>query len=160
MKPVLFALVATLAVVQALPTFAADTPTFGPTPSAPTASDQISAARQAIERKNWSRAQSDLKSVVRDEPNNADAHNLLAYTYRKQDKPDLAKAFEHYKTALKLNPQHKGAHEYIGEAYLMDRKPDMAEQHLASLEKICGNRQCEEYRDLAKSVAAYRKANP
>ena len=78
MKPVLFALVATLAVVQALPTFAADTPTFGPTPSAPTASEQISAARQAIERKNWSRAQSDLKSVVRDEPNNADAHNLLA----------------------------------------------------------------------------------
>ena len=156
MKPLLFA----LATMLAASAFAADTPTFGTTPSAPTASEQISAARQAIERKNWSRAQSDLKSVVRDEPNNADAHNLLAYTYRKQDKPDLAKAFEHYKTALKLNPQHKGAHEYIGEAYLMDRKPDLAEQHLASLEKICGNRQCEEYRDLAKSVAAYRKANP
>ncbi|MFY8042684.1 MAG: hypothetical protein ACOVOD_07130, partial [Rhodoferax sp.] len=86
--------------------------------------------------------------------------NLLAYSYRKQDKPDLPKAFEHYKIALQLNPKHKGAHEYIGEAYLMDRQPILAEQHLAELEKICGNRQCEEYQDLAQAIAAYRKSKP
>jgi Tfp pilus assembly protein PilF len=146
----------TLALGLSLPLYAADTPTI----TAPTASERMATAREAIARKGWSRAQYDLKLVLRDEPANADAHNLLAYTFRKQDKPDLAQAFEHYKTALKLNPQHKGAHEYIGEAYLMDRKPELAEQHLASLEKICGNRQCEEYQDLAKAIAAFRKANP
>ncbi len=136
--------------------FAADIPAI----TQPTGGERMDAARQAIARGGWARAQLDLKVVVRDEPGNADAHNLLAYTYRKQEQPDLAKAFEHYKTALKLNPQHKGAHEYIGEAYLMDRKPAMAERHLSDLEKICGNRQCEEYQDLAKALAAYRKANP
>jgi Tfp pilus assembly protein PilF len=158
MKPLLLAATVApaiaLLIAFAAPAFAADTPTDTP----PTVSERIAAARQAIERKGWSRAQSELKIIVRDEPNDADAHNLLAYTYRKQDKPNLAKAFEHYKIALKLNPNHKGAHEYIGEAYLMDRKPEMAEQHLASLEKICGNRKCEEYEDLAKAIAAYRKA--
>ena len=136
--------------------FAADSPTVMP----PDAGERMSTAREFIAKKGWGRAQSELQSLVRDEPGNADAHNLLAYTYRKQDKPELAKAFEHYRTALKLNPQHKGAHEYIGEAYLMDRKPLEAEKHLAALEKICGNRQCEEYQDLAQSIAAFRKANP
>ena len=136
--------------------FAADVGTI----SQPTVDERLASARQAIKRQGWSQAQYDLKVAVRDEPANADAHNLLAYTYRKQSRPDLAKAFEHYKIALKLNPQHKGAHEYIGEAYLMDKKPAQAEQHLADLEKICGNQQCEEYQDLAGALAAYRKANP
>jgi Tfp pilus assembly protein PilF len=139
-----------------LPVFGADTPTT----AQPTTDERLASARQAIQRQGWSQAQYDLKVAVREEPSNADAHNLLAYTYRKQSRPDLAKAFEHYKIALKLNPQHKGAHEYIGEAYLMDKKPALAEQHLADLEKICGNRQCEEYQDLAGALAAYRKANP
>ena len=134
---------------------AADTPTV----STPTSNERLASARQAIERKGWSRAQLDLRSVVRDEPDNADAHNLLAYTYRKQEKPNLSKAFEHYRIALKINPLHKGAHEYIGEAYVMDRKPNLAEKHLADLERICGNKTCEEYVDLAQSIAAYRKAN-
>lgn len=135
---------------------AADVPVM----NVPTVNQRMKAAREAIAKSDWRVAKFETQQVISDEPGNADAHNLLAYSYRKQNKPDLAKAFEHYKIALKLNPQHKGAHEYIGEAYLMDRKPDMAEQHLASLEKICGNRQCEEYQDLAKSLAAYRKNSP
>ena len=93
------------------------------------------------------------------DPGNADAHNLLAYSYRKQATPDLAKAFEHYNVALKINPNHKGANEYIGEAYLMDKKPAKAEEHLARLKTICGNTTCEEYADLAKSIAAYKAKN-
>ncbi|WP_293661162.1 tetratricopeptide repeat protein [Rhodoferax sp. OV413] len=142
--------------IVALNAFAADVSA----PAPPTLNELMSSARQAIERKGWSRAQYDLKIAVRDEPNNADAHNLLAYTYRKQAQPDLIKAFEHYKIALKLDPQHRGAHEYIGEAYLMDGKPEQAERHLAALEKVCGNRQCEEYLDLAQALANYRKTTP
>ncbi|WP_296493668.1 tetratricopeptide repeat protein [Rhodoferax sp.] len=132
--------------------FAADTPTE-PEPSA---AQRMEAGRNAIEAKKWSVAITEFKAAVKEEPRNADAHNLLAYSFRKQAKPDLAKAFEHYRTALKLNPDHKGAHEYIGEAYLMDKKPAEAEKHLADLERICGNKTCEEYVDLAGAIAQYK----
>lgn len=131
---------------------AADTPS---TP-APTVSERMGNARDSIKANKWQPAIAELRIAVREEPKNADAHNLLAYSYRKQAKPDLAKAFEHYKIALQLDPKHKGAHEYIGEAYLMDKKPAEAEKHLAELEKICGNKTCEEYADLAKAIAQYK----
>ena len=112
--------------------------------------------RGAIKAADWKKAISELSAAVKEQPGNADAHNLLAYSFRKQATPDLPKAFEHYNTALKLNPNHKGAHEYIGEAYLMDGKPTKAEEHLARLKTICGGSACEEHDDLAKSLAAYK----
>lgn len=147
---------AVLATVAALPAFAADIP--GAT-SAPNASERLVAARKAIEAKDWGKAMSELNQAVREEPRNADVHNLLGYTYRKRATPDISKAFEHYKTALSLNPKHKGAHEYIGEAYLIDKKPAEAQKHLAQLEAICGNKTCEEYADLAKALADYKAKN-
>ncbi len=122
----------------------------------PATSERLATARAAIKAGQWKAAQNELKLALLDEPKNADLHNLLAYSYRKQASPDLPKAFEHYQTALKLDPRHKGAHEYIGEAYLMDQRPAEAEKHLAALEKICGNKTCEEYADLAKALSAYK----
>jgi Tfp pilus assembly protein PilF len=135
--------------------FAADTP-IAPEPVTP---DRLATARSAIEAKDWQKAILQLSAIVKSEPKNADAHNLLAYSLRKQSQPNLTKAFEHYKIALQLDPKHKGAHEYIGEAYLMDKKPEEAQKHLAMLEKLCGNTSCEEYADLAKSIADYRAKN-
>lgn len=137
----------------AMSALAADT---GPATEAPSASERISLARDAIKAKNWKQALAELKLAARDEPRNADVHNLLGYSYRKQAQPDLPQAFVHYKRALELNPAHKGAHEYIGEAYLMDKKPQEAEKHLTTLEKLCGNKTCEEYADLAKALAEYK----
>jgi tetratricopeptide (TPR) repeat protein len=136
--------------------YAADTT---PAAAGPTASERISSARDAIKAKNWRFALAELNAAVKEEPKNADVHNLLGYANRKQAQPNLPKAFEHYKMALQLDPTHKGAHEYIGEAYLMDKKPAEAEKHLASLEKLCGNKTCEEYADLAKALADYRLKN-
>jgi Flp pilus assembly protein TadD len=143
-----FAALAAVSVVA----FAADTQ------DGPTMNERLETARKAIDAKDWSRAMRELNVAYKEEPRNADVHNLLGYTYRKRATPDMAKAFEHYNTALKLNPRHKGVHEYIGEAYLIEKKPDEAEKHLAELEKICGNKTCEEYADLAKSIAAYKQA--
>ena len=144
------------AVLAASTVFAADT-----TPVAePSASERLATARTAIQAKDWRKAIAELNAAARAEPRNADVHNLLGYSYRKQATPNLPKAFEHYTTALRLNPQHKGAHEYIGEAYLMDKKPAEAEKHLAELEKLCGNKTCEEYADLAKAIADYKAKNP
>ena len=47
----------------------------------------------------------------------ADIYNLLGYSYRKNDNPDLDKAFESYKIAIEVDPEHLGAHEYLGELY-------------------------------------------
>ena len=135
--------------------FAADVPTV----VVPTVAERISNARGAIKTQNWRAALAELNVAIKEEPRNADAHNLLAYSYRKQARPDLPKAFEHYNIALKLDPKHRGAHEYIGEAYLVDRKPAEAERHLAELEKICGKRTCEEYADLARAIADYKAKN-
>ena len=137
---------------------AADT-TPDPTPVAAPKVDRMATGRAAIKAADWKKAISELSTAVKEQPRNADAHNLLAYSFRKQATPDLPKAFEHYTMALKLNPNHKGAHEYIGEAYLMDSKPAKAEEHLARLKTICGGSACEEYDDLAKSLAAYKAKN-
>jgi Flp pilus assembly protein TadD len=138
---------------------AADTPGSNPSMPAPGVGDRLANARKAIAAKDWSTAQRELNLAARDDPRNADVHNLLGYSWRKRSNPDVTKAFEHYYTALKLDPRHKGAHEYIGEAYLMEKRPAEAEKHLAELEKICGNRTCEEYQDLAKSIADYKSKN-
>ena len=121
----------------------------------PSVADRLASARKAIEVKDWNGALSQLETAARAEPRNAEVHNLLGYSYRKQATPNLAKAFEHYNTALRLDPRHKGAHEYIGEAYLMDKKPAEAEKHLAQLESICGNKTCPEYADLAKAMTPH-----
>ena len=128
--------------------------------SAPSASERLHNAQKAIQSKDWRRAQFELNAALRDEPRNADIHNLLGYTARKSSTPNLPQAFEHYKIALQINPQHRGAHEYIGEAYLMDKQPAEAEKHLAALEKICGNQSCEEYADLAKAITEYKTSHP
>ncbi len=100
------------------------------------------AGKQAIEAKNWGAA---IKS---------DIQNYLGYAYRHAGQLDLA--FKHYGRALQLNPRHRGAHEYVGEAYLMVNNAAKAEEHLAALQKICLI-PCEEYEDLKKAIAEYRK---
>jgi Tfp pilus assembly protein PilF len=122
--------------------------------------DRLHNARSWIAAKDWSKALAELQAAVREEPRNADVHNLLGYTYRKQTSPNLSKAFQHYDTALQLNPRHLGAHEYIGEAYLMAKKPAQAAKHLAQLQTLCGKQTCEEYVDLARALADYKAANP
>lgn len=149
--PVIFAATLVCASAQA-----ADT---GPTVTPPTAGERIDIARKAIRNNEWRKALAELNLAVRDEPRNADIHNLLGYSYRKQASPNLPKAFEHYRKAIDIDPRHKGAHEYIGEAYLMDKKPQEAEKHLATLQQICGNTSCEEYVDLAKAIADYKAKN-
>ena len=138
---------------------AADTPGSNPRVAAPTVNDRLANARKAIAAKDWSVAQRELNLAARDDPRNADVHNLLGYSWRKRSNPDITKAFEHYYTALRLDPRHKGAHEYIGQAYLMEKRPAQAEQHLAELEKICGSKDCPEYQELAKSITEFKTKN-
>ena len=130
-----------------------------PGPRVPSARERVAMARDAIGRQDWTKAIYELNLALREDQRNADIHNLLGYSYRKQASPDLPNAFKHYKAAIRLDARHKGAHEYIGEAYLMDGKPQEAEKHLAALKEICGNTSCGEYADLAKAIADYKARN-
>ena len=82
----------------------------------------------------------------------ADVYNLLGFSYRKNDNPDLDKAFESYKIALEANPEHAGAHEYLGELYLKMGDKFMAEEMLAKLETIAGT-SSDEYKKLKKAIS-------
>ncbi|WP_124540192.1 tetratricopeptide repeat protein [Piscinibacter terrae] len=118
----------------------------------------VVAAKAAIEKKDWAGAQAQLKQALAAKPNNADYHNLYAYSMRKGPNPDMDLVFKHYNEALRINPKHTGAHEYIGEAYLQVGDLAKAKEHLAALNKICFFG-CEEYSDLKKDIAEYEASH-
>ncbi|MBX9727640.1 MAG: tetratricopeptide repeat protein [Sphingopyxis sp.] len=140
-------LLAVLLVSAAPPTIARDDPT-------PIVSADHAAGKKAVAAKDWPGALKALSAAVKKEPDNADIHNLLGFSYRNSGQMDLA--FQHYDRALKIDPRHLGAHEYVGEAYLMTNNLAKAEEHLAALKRHC-SRVCEERDDLEKAIAAYRK---
>ena len=127
----------------------------GATPSAPI-DPTYERATQATMRGDFAAAQSILKDALASDPNNADYHNLYAYSLRKGANPDMNLVFKHYNEALRLDPKHRGAHEYIGEAYLMVGNVAKAREHLGALDKICFFG-CSEYNDLKKAIADFEK---
>ena len=125
-----------------------------PDPAPPSASTDLEAGRRAIQARDWNAAVKSLTAAERQEPRNADVHNLLGYSYRNSGKLDLA--FKHYARALQLDPRHLGAHEYVGEAYLMANNLARAEEHLVALGTLCAQR-CREREDLEKQIAEFRR---
>jgi Flp pilus assembly protein TadD len=134
--------------------YAADTPS-SPAPTPKPKDPDLEAGRQAITAQNWQLAIEDFNRAAARDPKNADAQNLLGYSWRKSGNLDLA--FKYYNEALRLDPGHRGAHEYIGEAYLMVNNLPKAEEHLAQLNKLCWL-PCSEYSELKKAVEQYRIA--
>jgi Flp pilus assembly protein TadD len=109
-------------------------------------------ARKLIAKSDWPGAIKLLRQIVVQQPRNADALNLLGYSLRQHG--DMAEAEAWYLKALKLKPTHLGANEYLGELYVLTGHVDKAKVRLATIAKICGNTSCEEYKDLAKAIAA------
>ena len=110
----------------------------------------------ASEKQDWKAAAAVLEEGLQKSPNNADYHNLLAYSIRKGPNPDMSAVFKHYNEALRIDPKHKNAHEYLGEAYLMVGNVAKAKEHLAQLDKLCFFG-CSQYSDLKKAIAAYEQ---
>ncbi len=125
------------------------------TPDASAGDPDYAAGQAAMEQNNWTEAVKRFHQAAQRDPDSADLHNYLGFSYRNLKQMDLA--FTHYQRAIELNPRHRGAHEYIGEAYLMMHDLPSAERHLAALRSIC-LLPCEELADLENAITAYRAA--
>lgn len=119
---------------------------------APGTDQSLELGEQAIEKGDFRAAVKRLERAVRLDARNADAFNLLAYSYRKLGKLDPA--FENYAKALALDPAHKGAHEYLGETYLLVGEVAKAEEHLSILRQLCPDG-CEESATLEQALARH-----
>lgn len=123
--------------------------------TAPIKSDPawLTDARASIKSNNYDQAVKQLQSA--NEVNSADWNNLMGYSLRKKQPPDLAASEKYYQAALKIDPNHRSAMEYYGELLLMKKDLPGAEAMLARLDKAClfG---CEEYSDLKASIAKYQ----
>ena len=115
--------------------------------------EQVAAATA---KNDWSEAQAALRQALARNPDNADYHNLYAYSIRKGANPDMSLVFKHYNEALRIDPDHRGAHEYLGEAYLMVGNVAKAKEHLSVLDRLCFF-PCDEYSDLKKAIADYER---
>jgi cytochrome c-type biogenesis protein CcmH/NrfG len=158
-KPPIHALIiAALAAAFSTPAFAMETPK--PDPKEPekkgAAADPLESARAAIAREDWSGAQAQLRAAVARQPQNADAHNLYAYSMRKGPSPQMDLVFRHYNEALRINPQHLAAREYLGEAYLMTGNVAKAKELLAEMDRLC-RAGCAEQAELKRAISAFER---
>ena len=109
--------------------------------------------RTSIKAQKYDQAIKQLQEA--NETSSADWNNLLGYSLRKKQPPDLIGAEKYYVAALKINPAHRGALEYYGELKLMNNDLPGAEALLARLDKAC-TFGCEEYSDLKGAIQKYK----
>lgn len=148
MKTMIFKVVfaaVTLGLLQV--SFAADS---SPSVSAPS---WLAQAKQDIKSGKYEQAIQVLQSA--NQKDSADWNNLIGYSFRLKNPPDLVASETYYLAALKIEPAHKGALEYYGELLLMKNDLEGAEKILARLDKACLF-SCEELRDLKKSITDYK----
>ena len=86
-------------------------------------------AEKHIDNQSYDKSLKLLKKLTKREDlgtKRADIYNLLGFSYRKLENPDLDKSFAAYMMAIEIDPSHLGAHEYLGELYLMRDQKDKA----------------------------------
>jgi tetratricopeptide (TPR) repeat protein len=114
-------------------------------------------SRDAVKKQQWERAVALLQPYLQAQPQDADGHNLLAFSLRKLGRHGESETA--YDRALAIDPNHLGAHEYRGELMLLLGRREQALVHLQALERLCGL-QCEEYLELRRALDAKPQARP
>jgi tetratricopeptide (TPR) repeat protein len=85
-----------------------------------------------------------------DNPNTPEALNYRGYATRKLGHTD--EGINYYLKSIALDPNYPQVREYLGEAYVIQGKFDLARDQLATIEKLCGSKTCENYVDLAAAL--------
>ncbi|WP_347312329.1 tetratricopeptide repeat protein [Defluviimonas sp. SAOS-178_SWC] len=116
----------------------------------PASQPGYSEAKAAADAGRYPAALKILATVVKAEPRNADALNLMGYSNRKMKRYE--EAARYYEAALKANPKHLGALEYQGELFIETGDFVKAKTNRDRLAALCGT--CEELADLQAALAA------
>ena len=138
-----------LSVALAASAYAAGSSSSSSRPSPPSTFDL---GEKAVKAKDFERALSLFKKVVRSDPGNADAWNYIGFSHRKLDQLD--RALPAYQKALAIDPDHRGANEYLGELYLKTGDLGKARQRLKKLAALC-TFGCGEYDDFKRAIKTY-----
>ena len=85
-----------------------------------------------------------------DNPNTPRALNYRGYATRKLGRTE--EGIGYYLKSVALDPNYAQVREYLGEAYVIEGKFDLAKDQLATIEKLCGSKDCEYYGDLADAL--------
>lgn len=118
--------------------------------SSATAAASYAEAKAMVDEGNFVAALPNLIALTKADAKNADAWNLLGFTYRKLGQLEDSDAA--YLTVLSINSDHLGALEYQGELFITTGKLDEAKANLAKLQALCGT--CEQAQDLEAALKA------
>jgi Flp pilus assembly protein TadD len=148
-RPLTLVAAAVLALLgAALPALAAGT--SDGSSSSSSSAPSFAVAKATVNSGNYAAALPMLVAITKDDPRNADAWNLLGFSYRQLDQLQASDAA--YLKVLTINPDHLGALEYQGELFITQGKIDAAKANLARLQGLCGS--CEEAEDLQEALKA------
>jgi len=126
----------------------ADSTREAPAPKPAVTGVTLASAQQKIDAGDYRGAIPVLTDIIKADPNNADALNLMGFSLRKTGQTDLA--LQYYNKALALMPKHLGANEYLGELYVELSQVDKAKERLAVLQAACGN--CKQTQELMAAI--------
>jgi tetratricopeptide (TPR) repeat protein len=87
---------------------------------------------------------------ILDNPNTPRALNYRGYATRKMGRTD--EGIGYYLKSVALDPNYSQVREYLGEAYVIQGRFDLAKDQLATIEKLCGSKDCEYYEDLSDAL--------
>ena len=87
---------------------------------------------------------------ILDNPNTPRALNYRGYATRKMGRTD--EGIGYYLKSVSLDPNYSQVREYLGEAYVIQGRFDLAKDQLATIEKLCGSKDCEYYEDLSDAL--------
>ena len=130
------------------PVFSAGTDDGSSTAS--TTATSYADAKALADAGNYAAALPAFEAITKEDPQNADAWNMLGFTHRMLGHTEDSS--QAYLVVLGINPNHLGALEYQGELFLQTGKIDAAKANLVKLQGLCGS--CEEYEDLEKALKA------
>ncbi len=111
--------------------------------------DLLRQARALAEARRYESALEMMQTIG--DKNNAEVLTMLGFIKRKSGR--IEEGIEHYHQALAMDPDNADAREYLGEGYAESGRVDLALMELEKIEAICGNRECEQYRDLEAAIA-------